>query len=281
MGAGDPLERIEECRGWLDEAHVAGDGLDDDGSGIGRVGGEPRIEGGRVVVRQDRREPRDRAGDTGGVTQSKGRDATAGLHQQAIAVAVVAAIELEHDVATSRCPREADGRHGRLGAGVDEADALEAGGLRDAAAELDLAGGECSKGGAFPRSLADRLNNRRGGMAENERPEGGNKIDIAAAFRIEHERTLAAGNRDGISANGAERADRTVHATREETRSRIAEAGVIHHWCSFRAQATWPPGTPREGRCRAHRKRRRGPWRRTAPRRAAHSPRARPPGTGT
>ena len=60
-----------------------------------------------------------RAGD------AEGGHAGAGLDQQAIGVAVIAALELDDVFAAGEAAREADRRHGRLGAGGDEAQLLD------------------------------------------------------------------------------------------------------------------------------------------------------------
>ena len=50
----------------------------------------------------------------------------AGFDQQRVGVAVIAAGELDHDVASGEAARETNRRHGRLGAGVDHAHLLDA-----------------------------------------------------------------------------------------------------------------------------------------------------------
>ena len=56
----------------------------------------------------------DRGGDAGAVGQAERRDAGAGLDEQAVAVAVVAALELDDLVAAGRAAREAERGHRRL-----------------------------------------------------------------------------------------------------------------------------------------------------------------------
>ncbi len=56
---------------------------------------------------------------------AEGQRTGAGLDQQGIGMAVVAALELHDGVAAGEAARQADGAHGRLGAGTDEAHQLD------------------------------------------------------------------------------------------------------------------------------------------------------------
>ena len=61
----------------------------------------------------------------GAVGHAERRGAGAGRDEQAIDVAVVAAGELDDDVAAGEAAGQADGAHRRLGAGADHADHLD------------------------------------------------------------------------------------------------------------------------------------------------------------
>ena len=210
------------------EAHVPGDGLDDDRRRLRRVRREPRFERGHVVVRKDGGEGGDRVRHAGRIAQPEGGDAAAGLHQQSVAVAVVAAVELHDDVAAGGGAREANGGHRRLGAGVHEADAFEPGRGDHAPAEFDFARGERAEGCALRRRALDGRDNGRGRVPEDERPEGGDVVDVAPPVGIEDVRAFAAHERHGRPADRAERADGAVHPAGKEFGGGRANGSVIH-----------------------------------------------------
>ena len=73
-----------------------------------------------VVERQDDRVARGGRWDAGARRDAERGEAASGFDQQGVDVAVVAAFELEHQVAAGTPAGEPDRRLGRLGAGVDE-----------------------------------------------------------------------------------------------------------------------------------------------------------------
>ena len=167
LGAGLGEELVEAGLG-RDHAHVAGRGLGDQAGDLGAALGERRLDGLPVVVgqhqggrgrgRRDAGGARRRRPRSGGVGQTG-----AGLGEQGVDVAVVAAGELHHDVAAGEPARQPDGRHGGLGAGGDQAHLLDRRTPHDLLGELDLA----ARRGAVRRAAAHRLQRPR------PRPRGG------------------------------------------------------------------------------------------------------------
>ena len=88
---------------------------------------EQRLSGRLVIERQHARAGGERLGHAGGGGPAEGGEPGARGHQQVIGVAVIAAGELDDQVAAGGGARHADGAHDRLGAGGDEAHLLEAG----------------------------------------------------------------------------------------------------------------------------------------------------------
>ena len=149
---GEGAEAFEEAGRGRDGAGVADDGLDDDAGDLVGVGGEGGLDGGEIVVGQGEGELRGFFGDAGGAGDAEGGDAGAGFDQQRVGVAVVAAFELDDEVAAGEAAGEADGGHAGLGAGADEAHLLDG---REAAldelGEVGFAGVGGAEAGAAAR----------------------------------------------------------------------------------------------------------------------------------
>ncbi len=97
---------------------------------------------------------------------AEGQQARAGLHQQAVAVAVVAALELDDRIAPGKAARQADRAHGGLGAGGHQAHHVHARhALHQQLGQFDLALGRCAEGKPFRRRFlhrAHRVRHRHG-----------------------------------------------------------------------------------------------------------------------
>ena len=83
-------------------------------------GGTARARPSRSLNGDRERERGQRRRHARAVGDPERRAARAGLHEQAVGVAVVAAVELHEDVAPGGAARDADGAHGGLGARADE-----------------------------------------------------------------------------------------------------------------------------------------------------------------
>ena len=96
-------------------------------------------------------------GHARGIGDAQRRHAGAGLHQQRIDVAVIAAFELDGQVAPGESARHAQRAHGGFGAGVHQAHHLHRRhGLRDQLRQLDFALGGRAEAGADFENLAQR-----------------------------------------------------------------------------------------------------------------------------
>ena len=128
VSLGDLAQALEVAFGGRDGSGVADDRLNDDGGDRVRVGGEGGAQGAEVIEGQGKGVLGGVGGDAGGAGDAEGGDAGAGLDQHGVGVAVVAALELEHQVAVGEAAGEADSGHAGLGAGGGEAEALDGGG---------------------------------------------------------------------------------------------------------------------------------------------------------
>ena len=109
-----------------DAVGVADDRLDDQAGDLAADVVEQLRRGIEIVVGQRQREVGERRRHARRIRQAQRHHAAAGLHQEAVAVAVVAAFELDDAVAAGGAARDADRRQRRLGAGVDHAHHLAA-----------------------------------------------------------------------------------------------------------------------------------------------------------
>ncbi len=135
------------------------------------------------------------------------------LHEQAVAVPVVAALEL-HDLAAARvAAREPQRRHRGLGARRDEPHELD---RRQQAAErlrhLDLHLGRRAERQSAPRRVDDRRHDRRMRVTENGRPPGADVVEVALAVGVPQVRAFAAREEARRAAHGAKGAHRGVDA---------------------------------------------------------------------
>jgi len=140
---------------------------------------------------------------------AEGERPRAGLDQQAVSVAVVAALELYDQVAAGEAARQPDRAHGRLGAGGNQAHQFDRG--QQAAnrfRELDLGFGRRAEGKRARRSGLNRFDYCWMGMPYEHRTPGPHIIDVAAALGVPKVRARSALEKRRRAADGAESAYR-------------------------------------------------------------------------
>ena len=123
---GDGTQPLEKARHGQDEAHVAGDRLDDDRGNLAGKAVEQLLDRAEIVVRRGQRVGDRGSGDAGRVGQPERRDPRAGLDEERIGVPVVVARELHDLRPAGERAGEADRAHRRLRPRVDEAQKLKA-----------------------------------------------------------------------------------------------------------------------------------------------------------
>ena len=114
--ARERAQSFQKAFGRRNDAHVSRDRLHDDGCDAIGVLLEQPPDGRQIVVGRDERQLGECGGHARTVGEAERRDARAGSSEQAIGVAVIAAIELDDAVAASERAREPQRGHRRLGA---------------------------------------------------------------------------------------------------------------------------------------------------------------------
>ena len=121
------------------------------------------------------------------------RETGAGLGEERVGVAVVAAGELDHPRAVRERAREPERRHRGLGPGGDEPHPLDRRQRsRDLGGELDLALGRRAEGRPVERRLANDLDRLGIGVPEDQRPPRLHPVEQAPAVGRLDVRPLAA-----------------------------------------------------------------------------------------
>ena len=198
------------------EAGVGGVGLDDDGGDLLAASRRGRRALG-VVVGEDDGVRREVCGHAGGVGLAVGECAGAGGDEQRIDVAVVAAVELDDEVAFGEAAGEADGGHGGLGAGVAHADLFDGGHPVGDGAAIST-----SKGFGMPKEMPSLATSWMvlvmtvGGVAEDVRAPGADVVDVGLAIDVLDAAALGAADEERFAADVAEGADGRVDAAGDE-----------------------------------------------------------------
>ena len=166
-------------------------------------------------------------GDAGGAGDAEGGDAAAGFDEQGVGVAVVAAFELDDEVAAGESAGEADGGHAGFGAGSDEAELFDGGKAAcDELGEVGFGGDGGSEAGAFGCGLLDGLDDGREGVAEDHGAPGAEEVEVAVAVRVEEVGPFGVSHERRVAADGAEGADGRVDSAGKEFFGALQVAGA-------------------------------------------------------
>ena len=173
------------------------------------------LQGREVVVGSRKGIRRRRLGDAGAVRQAEGGHTRARMDEEKVRVAVVAAFELHYPVPPRECAGEPQGRHRRLGAGVDEAEHLQ---VRHEplyeAGELQLEGAGCAEARTAEDGLGEGLRYAPVGMAQDEGPPREDVVDEAVPVDVVEPGPIAALDEEGLSSYRLEGADGGTDAAR-------------------------------------------------------------------
>ena len=225
VAVAERAQAVEETRRRRDAVHVAGHRLDDHRGDVVREGVEQPPDRIEIVVGGGEGEFGQGGGHAGRGRHAEGQQAGAGLHQQGVAMAVVAALELQDARAAGGAAGEAQGAHGRLGAAGAQPHHVQ---MRHAGAEQlrhrDLGLGGRAVGEAHQRLRAHRLDHRRMLVAEDHRAPGADVIDVAAAVGIGQPRAVGRGDETRSAADRLERPHRRVDAAGDRA-ARTREQG--------------------------------------------------------
>ena len=216
---GEHAQFLEKPRLRRHAPHVADDGFHDGRSNLVAM----RIENGlkrRHVVEGDReRECGERGGNARAVGQAERRHTRAGLDQQAVSMAVVAAFEFQDLLATCARACHAQGGKGGFGARIHQAHPLDGRKrLLDLLGQFHFAGRAGAEARSGLENLGERLHHFRVAMAENQRAPRADVINVGVAVHVGHARALSARHKGRLAAHGAESAHGRIHAPGHQSR---------------------------------------------------------------
>ena len=214
MPAAQIAELLQVALRGRHDPHIGGNRLDDHRGDRVAALGEQRPDRLGVVVRGGERVPCRALGHAGRARQAERRQSrSAAFGQQRVGMPVVAALELDDQVAARDAARQPDRRHRRLGARGHETDRLDARHrIDDACGELHLALGRHAERGAAPRCLGSGRDDRGVRVAEQQGAPGLHEVDVAGALHVLDPRAFAACREHRRAADRTERAHRRVDA---------------------------------------------------------------------
>ena len=210
---GDFPQTFEEAEIGGDKAGIAHHRLEDHtGDRVG-VFGKQGLDRLKVVVWGGEGVGGGAARYAGGVRQAQGGHTRAGLHQEHVGVAVVAAFELDHLFAAGVGAHQAQHGHAGLGSAVDEANHLHAGdGVDHHLGEGVFQGAGGAKAGALGEGLLQGLDHLGIGVSADGGSPAADVIDVAVAIHIPGVGAFDAIEHDRLAAHGAEGPNRGIHS---------------------------------------------------------------------
>ena len=189
---------LQEAGSRIDHAHVGGHRLHDDAGDLAGVSVQQGLHGGQVVELGGKGVLHDVLGHTGGGGMAARQGGGTGVHQQAVGVAVVAALKLDDLVPAGGPPGQTDGGHHRLGARVDHAHHLDVGHQVDhQLGDLHLPAGGSAEGQAVLDGLLHRLPDHRVVMAQDHGTPGAHIVNILPAVLVPDEGAVGPGDEAG------------------------------------------------------------------------------------
>ena len=217
VGVGHPPQRWEKLRRWRNDTHVGRDRLDDDGRHFVPVGLQQRLDRLHVVVAGHQRQVSVSRWHARAVGHAEGEAAGPGPDQEAVGMAVVAALELDDLVTARERASDSNGAHAGLGAGAHEAEHLDGrDGVDDQSRQtaFQLGGSAEARpplGGALDRRYDPRVR-----VAQDQRPPRTDVVDVLASVGIVDARALAALDERRHAAHGSKGPHGAVHAAGQQ-----------------------------------------------------------------
>ena len=209
-------ETSEEACVGQNQADVGRERFDDEASDLALIGVEERRECRKIIIFRDERIGGGAGRDTGRIGIALRERAGAGLHEERVDVAVVAARELDDLVAARVTTSEADGGHGGFGATVGHTDLLH---RRDAGQDqfghLDLEGVGGAEARAAVKGLADGRADIRVVVAVDGRTPGQDEVDELLAVGRRQAGAVGRLGEERGATDRAEGADRGIDAARD------------------------------------------------------------------
>ncbi|MCY1414294.1 hypothetical protein D9M71_297410 [compost metagenome] len=180
MLVAEGAQAFEEAGGRWYAVHVAGHRFDDDAGDVLADVCKHLLDGVDVVERQGQGVFGKCCRHARRAWHALGQGTGAGLDQQAVGMAVVAAFELDDAVAAGETTGQADGAHGGFGARADHAHHFHRWHDRaDQVGHLGFHGRRCAVGQTVLQLLAHGLQYVRVAVAENHRAPRADVVNVA------------------------------------------------------------------------------------------------------
>ena len=218
----------QKALGRRHHAHIAGHRLHNQAGHLALVGRQQLRQGGGVIVRADQsfRQQAGRHAGAGG--HALGQQAAAAFHQQAVAVAVIAALKLHQLAAAGATAGHTDGAHRGLRAGINHSQHFAGRvSLGNQLRQLHLVGGGKAVGGAAPGRLLHRLSYKLRRVAKNQRAVGANIVDITPPLNVRNIGPLRALHNHRLHAHRAKSPHRAVHTAGHQALGQLPNGGLV------------------------------------------------------
>ena len=212
VGVAQTPECLQKSRLGRHHAHVGRHRLHDHRGHLAGVGLEKGADRGGVVIPRGERIGGHLRRNAGGIRRAAGEGAGTGLDQHGIRVSMVAAGKLDDFAPAGGAPRQAQGGHDGLGAGIDHAHHLRAGHLGHQLGHLHLDLRGRAEAQAVAHGLQHGLLHRLVAVTQDQRSPGADEVNILVAVHVDDAASLALRKKPGIRSHGAAGADGTVDA---------------------------------------------------------------------
>ena len=144
--------------------------------------------------------------------------------KQVVRMSVIAAGELDDEIAPGERSRQADGAHHRLRARRHQSHLLDSGVRGDhALRQLDLRRARRAEGHSVTGGLCDRFDDGGMSVAQYQRAPGADQIEITAAVAVGQMRSAAADEEKRRATDRAERPHGRVHAAGDDAGGALVE----------------------------------------------------------
>ena len=212
---GDGAQSFQEAGLRRDTTHIPNHRFQDHGCNPVLVPGKRFLNRCQPVEGAGQGQAGQFRGDAGAVGQPQGGHPGTCLYQKAVAVAVVASLELQDHGPTREGAGQPQGGHAGFRAGVGEAHLLyRRKRLVDQLGQLHLLFGGGAKAGAGFQNTSQGRHHLRVAVAQNKRTPGAYVVEVAVAVHVVDARPLAVIHEQGVASHGLEGSGRRVDSAR-------------------------------------------------------------------
>ena len=245
MLAGQLADATGEVHRGAHKVHIAGNRLHDDAGNVAAHLGKGLFELSNVVVLQHDGVLGHIGRHTGRGRGAEGGQTRAGLDQQRIRMAVVAAVELDDLVAAGVAARQAQRAHAGFGAGADQAHHVHAGHEgADLLGQHHFTFGGCAKAEAFEHGGLHGLDHFGVAVAQDHGAPAADVVSELLIVLVPEIGALGALHKARRAAHGGESAHGRVHAARDHALGALEQCNIqisvlCHERESQSLQSAW------------------------------------------